>query len=187
MKYSTKSQFLLQKYNNIEFECNVQWSYGDKLQCSRVFNTDTYIEHHISVAFGAFLDTLIALRLCDFICVSAGTWKMEKFNIVPRSGQVNNLSLSTSLAEVRCVLLAESFNVISLKLWVIPSKFYVKWNLQFATFVFVLHLSVLILLFTKYSSHSMDEFLVIIIWDSFGCICHIMWDSFAKLTIFLFS
>lgn len=87
---------------------------GDKLQCSHVFNTD--IEHHISVAFGAFLDTLIALRLCDFICVSAGTWKMERSNVAPRSGQVNNLSLSTSLAEVHRVLLAESSNVISLKL-----------------------------------------------------------------------
>lgn len=88
----------------------------DKLQCSRVFNTDTYVERHISVAFRVFLDTLIALRLCDFICVSAGTWKMERFNIVPQPRQVNNLSLSTSLAEVPRVLLAESSNVISLKL-----------------------------------------------------------------------
>lgn len=130
------------------------------------------------MAFGAFLDTLIALRLCDFICVSAGTWKMERSNIVPRSGQVNDLSLSTSLAEVRRVLLAESSNVISLKLWFYQNA-NVKWNLRFATFVHVPHLSALILL-VKYSNHYIDKFLLLC--EIPFIVSDTMWDSSVKLS-----
>lgn len=51
--------------------------------------------------------------MISFACPLA-TWKMERSNIVSLSGQVNNLSLFTSLAEIHRVLLAKTFNVISL-------------------------------------------------------------------------